>query len=82
MTKDPTPLVLDLSEVGAGDVNLLGESVPAWANSFAPWCRAACGLSMGLPPPAKAYRLLLETNGLGERLRELMSGLDHRRSAR
>ena len=77
MKKGSRPLVLDLSEVGADDVQLVGgkcASLGELLRSLAPrGVRAVDGFAT----TSEAYRLLLETEGLGKRLRELMSGLDY-----
>ena len=38
MTKASKPLVLNLSEVGAGDVELVGGKCASLGELFAPWC--------------------------------------------
>ena len=71
MAKTSKPLVLDLSEVGAGDVQLVGGKCASLGELFARWCPAACGLSMGLPRPANPIACCWKRMVCGERLREL-----------
>ena len=74
MKNEPTPLVLDLNEVGAGDVELVGGKCA----SLGELCRALAPKGVravdGFATTREAYRLLLESDGLGKRLRELMHG--------
>jgi pyruvate, water dikinase len=77
MKKASRPLVLDLSEVGADDVLLVGgkcASLGELLRSLAP--RGVRSVD-GFATTSEAYRMLLQTEGLGERLRELMDGLDY-----
>ncbi|HYN25024.1 MAG TPA: phosphoenolpyruvate synthase, partial [Pyrinomonadaceae bacterium] len=75
--KPSKPLVLDLSEVGAGDVELVGGKCASLGELFRALLPRGVRAVDGFATTSEAYRLLLETAGLGERLRELMSGLDH-----
>jgi len=77
MKQDPTPLVLDLSECGAGDVELVGGKCASLGELFRSLAPRGVRAVDGFATTREAYRLLLETDGLGERLRELMSGLEH-----
>ncbi len=77
MAKNPKPLVLDLSEVGAGDVQLVGGKCASLGELFRALIPRGVRSVDGFATTSEAYRLLLETNGLGKRLRELMRGLDH-----
>lgn len=77
MKKDPTPLVLDLSEVGAGDVELVGGKCASLGELFRALVPQGVRAVDGFATTREAYRLLLETDGLGQRLRELMNGLDY-----
>ena len=77
MAKNSKPLVLDLSEVGAGDVQLVGGKCASLGELFRALVPRGVRAVDGFATTSEAYRLLLETNGLGERLRELMEGLDH-----
>ncbi len=75
--KTSKPLVLDLSEVGAGDVQLVGGKCASLGELFCALLPRGVRAVDGFATTSEAYRLLLLTNGLGEQLRELMSGLDH-----
>ena len=77
MSKTNKPLVLDLSEVGAADVHLVGGKCASLGELYRSLKPRGVRAVDGFATTSEAYRLLLETNGLGERLRELMSGLDH-----
>jgi len=77
MRKDATPLVLDLSEVGAGDVQLVGGKCASLGELFRALAPRGVRAVDGFATTSEAYRLLLETNGLGKRLRQLMKGLDY-----
>lgn len=77
MKKNATPLVLDLSEVGAGDVELVGGKCASLGELFRALVPRGVRAVDGFSTTREAYRLLLETDGLGKRLRELMSGLEH-----
>lgn len=77
MKQDPTPLVLDLSECGAGDVELVGGKCASLGELFRSLAPRGVRSVDGFATTREAYRLLLETDGLGKRLRELMNGLDH-----
>ncbi|MCM3903062.1 MAG: phosphoenolpyruvate synthase [Pyrinomonadaceae bacterium] len=75
--KSSKPLVLDLSEVGAADVELVGGKCASLGELFRTLVPRGVRAVDGFATTSEAYRLLLNTAGLGERLRELMSGLDH-----
>ncbi len=75
--KTSKPLVLDLSEVGAGDVQLVGGKCASLGELFRALDRRGVRAADGFATTSEAYRLLLETNGLRDRLRELLDGLDH-----
>ena len=77
MAKNTKPLVLDLSEVGAGDVQLVGGKCASLGELFRALIPRGVRSVDGFATTSEGYRLLLETNGLGKRLRELMRGLDH-----
>ena len=77
MGKPSRPLALDLSEVGAGDVQLVGGKCASLGELFRALTPRGVRAVDGFATTSDAYRLLLLTNGLGDRLRELMSGLDH-----
>ena len=75
--KTSKPLVLDLSEVGAADVELVGGKCASLGELFRALVPRGVRAVDGFATTSEAYRLLLKTDGLGERLRELMRGLDH-----
>ncbi len=77
MAKTSKPLVLDLSEVGAADVQLVGGKCASLGELYRALLPRGVRSVDGFATTSEAYRLLLETNGLGERLRELMRDLDH-----
>jgi pyruvate,water dikinase len=77
MANNPKPLVLDLIEVGAGDVQLVGGKCASLGELFRALAPRGVRAVDGFATTSEAYRMLLQTNGLGERLRELMRGLDH-----
>jgi pyruvate,water dikinase len=77
MPNKSKPLVLDLSEVGANDVQLVGGKCASLGELFRALVPRGVRAVDGFATTAESYRLLLETNGLGGRLRELMHGLDH-----
>ncbi|MGI8734806.1 MAG: phosphoenolpyruvate synthase [Pyrinomonadaceae bacterium] len=77
MAKTFKPLVLNLNEVGAGDVELVGGKCASLGELFRALVPRGVRAVDGFATTSESYRLLLETNGLGQRLRELMSGLDH-----
>jgi pyruvate,water dikinase len=75
--KNNKPLVLDLSEVGADDVALVGGKCASLGELFRALRPRGVRCVDGFATTSEAYRLLLDTDGLGTRLRELMEGLDH-----
>ncbi len=70
-------LVLDLSEVGASDVAIVGGKCASLGELYAALAPRGVRAVDGFATTSEAYRLLLATDGLGTRLRELMDGLDH-----
>ncbi len=77
MANTSRPLVLDLSEVGAGDVEIVGGKCASLGELFRALSPRGVGSVDGFATTSEAYRLLIQTNGLSKRLRELMNGLDH-----
>src|SRR6187549_2935500 len=77
MEKNATPLVLDLGQVGAGDVELVGGKCASLGELFRALKPRGVRAVDGFATTREAYRLLLETDGLGQRLRELMTGLEY-----
>ncbi|HEX8163779.1 MAG TPA: phosphoenolpyruvate synthase [Pyrinomonadaceae bacterium] len=76
MTSTAKKLVLDLSEVGAGDVPLVGGKCASLGELFRALVPKGVRAVDGFATTSEAYRQHLATAGLGGRLRELMSGLD------
>jgi len=77
MRKPHKPLVLDLEQVGANDVALVGGKCASLGELFRSLKPRGVRAVDGFATTSEAYRRLLETDGLGTRLRELMDGLDH-----
>ena len=77
MRNNSTPLVMDLSEVGASDVELVGGKCASLGELFHSLAPRGVRAVDGFATTSQAYRLLLESDGLGKRLRELMHGLNH-----
>ncbi|MGB7926029.1 MAG: phosphoenolpyruvate synthase [Pyrinomonadaceae bacterium] len=69
-------LVRDLSEVGADDVALVGGKCASLGELFRSLTQRGVRSVDGFATTSEAYRLLLATNGLKERLIELLDGLD------
>src|SRR5712691_7029816 len=77
MKKASDQFVLDLSEVGANDLLLVGGKCASLGELFRALTPRGVRAVDGFATASEAYRLLLATGGLGKRLRELMDGLDH-----
>ncbi|HEX8175578.1 MAG TPA: phosphoenolpyruvate synthase [Pyrinomonadaceae bacterium] len=77
MGKASDSLVLDLIEVGADDVGRVGGKGANLGELFRSLTRRGVRAVDGFATTSEVYRSLLQTNGLGERLRELMSSLDY-----
>ncbi len=75
--KSTNPLVLDLSEVSADDVALVGGKCASLGELFRALRPRGVRCVDGFATTSEAYRMLLNTDGLGTRLRELMEGLNH-----
>src|SRR5918994_6171238 len=73
----PKPYVLDLSQVGSGDVALVGGKCASLGELFRSLAPQGVRAVDGFATTSEAYRLLIESDGLGKRLRELMDGLEH-----
>lgn len=77
MKKSSEPLVLNLSEVGANDVPLVGGKCASLGELLRELLPSGVRAVDGFTTTSKAYRLLLEVNGLKQRLRELLRGVDY-----
>jgi pyruvate,water dikinase len=77
MSEAVGPFVLDLANVGADDVALVGGKCSSLGELFRELSPRGVKAVDGFATTSHAYRLLIETNSLGSRLRELMSGLNH-----
>lgn len=73
---DSKPYVLDLSQVGAGDVALVGGKCASLGELFRELTTQGVNAVDGFSTTSHAYEVLLETGGLRKRLRELLKGLD------
>ncbi|HEV2903695.1 MAG TPA: PEP/pyruvate-binding domain-containing protein, partial [Pyrinomonadaceae bacterium] len=71
-------LVVDLRDVGAGDVQLVGGKCASLGELFCSLGPRGVQAVDGFATTSDAYRLLLEQNGLLKRLREVMRGLDYK----
>ncbi len=67
MGKTSKPLVLDLSEVGARNVQLVGGKCASLGELFRALTPRGVRAVDGFATTSEAYRLLLLTNGLGEK---------------
>lgn len=78
MTTKSERLVIDLAEVRAGDVQLVGGKCSSLGELLS--CLTPRGVRAldGFATTSEAYRLLLEKSGLQKGLRELMHGLDYK----
>ena len=68
--------VLDLSEVSAGDVAIVGGKCASLGELFRELTSKGVRAVDGFSTTSAAYNLLLETNGLRKRLQKLLKGLD------
>ena len=73
MTK---PLVLDLSEVGGNDVDLVGGKCASLGELFRELTSKGVRSVDGYSTTSHAYNLLLETDNLRQKLRKLLKNLD------
>ncbi len=73
MTK---PLVLDLSEVSANDVNLVGGKCASLGELFRELTSEGVKTVDGFTTTSDAYHLLLDTNNLRQKLQKLLQNLD------
>jgi pyruvate, water dikinase len=70
------PYVLDFSEVGAGDVALVGGKCASLGELFRELTSEGVQAVDGFSTTSHAYEVLLETGGLRKRLRKLLEGLN------
>jgi len=70
------PYVLDLSEVGADDVALVGGKCSSLGELFRELTAQGVRAVDGFSTTSHAYEVLLETGGLRKSLRKLLKGLD------
>ncbi len=70
------PNVLDFSQVGAGDVALVGGKCASLGELFRELTGQGVRAVDGFSTTSHAYQLLLETDGLRGRLKKLLKGLD------
>ena len=70
------PFVLDLSEVGADDVALVGGKCSSLGELFRELTTQGVRAVDGFSTTSHAYEVLLETDNLRKRLRKLLKGLD------
>jgi pyruvate, water dikinase len=74
--KNETPLVLDLSQVSAGDVAIVGGKCASLGELFRELTSKGVRAVDGFSTTSYAYNLLLETGGLKKRLQKLLKNLD------
>ncbi len=70
------PYVLDLSEVGNGDVALVGGKCASLGELFRELTTQGVRAVDGFSTTSHSYELLLETDGLRKKLQKLLKGLD------
>jgi pyruvate,water dikinase len=73
---DSKPYVLDLSEVGAGDVALVGGKCASLGELFRELTTQGVRAVDGFSTTSHAYELLINGNGLKKKLQKLLKGLD------
>src|SRR6476661_6362619 len=70
------PYVLDFSEVGAGDVAIVGGKCASLGELFRELTLQGVRAVDGYSTTSHAHNVLLDTNGLRKRLKTLVKGLD------
>ncbi len=70
------PYVLDFSEIGAGDVAIVGGKCASLGELFRELTGQGVQAVDGYSTTSEAYHMLLETGGLRTRLKKLLKGLD------
>ena len=73
---DTRPYVLNFSEVGAGDVAIVGGKCASLGELFRELMTQGVRAVDGYSTTSRAYEVLLETGGLRKRLQKLLKGLD------
>src|SRR5512141_2821928 len=73
---DSKPYVLDLSEVSADDVSLVGGKCSGLGELFRELTAQGVRSVDGFTTTSHAYEVLLTTNGLRKRLQRLLKGMD------
>jgi pyruvate,water dikinase len=73
---EPKPYVLDFSQVGNGDVAIVGGKCASLGELFRELTRQGVRAVDGFSTTSHAYNLLLETGGLRRNLQKLLKGLD------
>ncbi len=73
---NPKPYTLDLSEVGAGDVAIVGGKCASLGELFRELTQQGVRAVDGFSTTSYAYNKILETDGLQNRLKALLKGLD------
>jgi len=71
-----TPYVLDFSEVGAGDVALVGGKCASLGELFRELTTQGVRAVDGFSTTSHAYELLIEAGGIRKKLQKLLKGLD------
>ncbi len=74
--KEDKPYVLDFSEVGAGDVAIVGGKCASLGELFQELTGQGVRSVDGFSTTSRAYEVLLETDNLRKRLKTLLKGLD------
>ena len=72
----PQPHVLDFSQVGAGDVAIVGGKCASLGELFRELTGQGVRAVDGFSTTSHAYHVLLDTDGLRGRLKKLLNGLD------
>ncbi len=73
---DTNQYVLELSQVGAGDVALVGGKCASLGELFRELTTQGVRAVDGYSTTSRAYEVLLETDGLRKKLQKLLKGLD------
>ncbi len=76
MTEMTKPLVLELGEVSAGDVAIVGGKCASLGELFRELTSKGVRAVDGFSTTSYAYEMLLQTDGLRKKLQKLLKGLD------